>query len=164
VPTVTVVAALLTIVLLGGAYGVFFAYSNSVVPGLDRIAAERAVDAMRRMNVVIVNPLFLATFIGPVITGAATGFLLLGLDENTPALLFFVSAAVYLLGGIGITGRLNIPLNNALNNALDNDASTDFDARWAAFSPTWRRWNSVRAFLSVVALVLSGVGLHLWGN
>lgn len=158
--TVTVIAALLTIVLLGGAYGVFFAYSNSVVPGLDQIAAERAVDAMRRINVVIVNPLFLTTFIGPVGTGAVTGFLLLGLAESTSAYLFFAATVVYLIGGVVITGRLNIPLNNV----LENSASTDWSTRWSEFSPVWRRWNAVRAFLSMVALVLCGVGLWLWGN
>ena len=157
---VTVIAALLTLVLLAGAYGVFFAYSNSVMPGLDQVAAEKAVDAMRRINIVIVNPVFLASFIGPVITGAATGFLLLGLGENTSAYLFFAAAVVYLIGGIIISGRLNIPLNNA----LENSASTDWDTRWADFSPKWQRWNTVRAFLSMVALVLCGVGLYLWGN
>lgn len=157
---VTVIAALLTLVLLAGAYGVFFTYSNSVMPGLDRVAAEKAVDAMRRINIVIVNPVFLASFIGPVITGAATGFLLLGLDENTSAYLFFAAAVVYLIGGIIISGRLNIPLNNA----LENSTSTDWETRWADFSPKWQRWNTVRAFLSMMALVLCGVGLYLWGN
>jgi uncharacterized membrane protein len=157
---VTVIAALLTLVLLAGAYGVFFTYSNSVMPGLDQVAAEKAVDAMRRINIVIVNPVFLASFIGPVITGAATGFLLLGLDENTSAYLFFAAAVVYLIGGIIISGRLNIPLNNA----LENSTSTDWETRWADFSPKWQRWNTVRAFLSMVALVLCGVGLYLWGN
>jgi uncharacterized membrane protein len=157
---VTIIAALLTLVLLAGAYGVFFAYSNSVMPGLDQVAAEKAVDAMRRINIVIVNPVFLASFIGPVITGAATGFLLLGLGENTSAYLFFAAAVVYLIGGIIISGRLNIPLNNA----LENSTSTDWDTRWADFSPKWQRWNTVRALLSMVALVLCGVGLYLWGN
>jgi uncharacterized membrane protein len=157
---VTVIAALLTFVLLAGAYGVFFTYSNSVLPGLDKVAAERAVDAMRRINVAIINPVFVASFIGPVVTGAATGFLLLGIDENTSAYLFFAAAVIYLIGGVIITGRLNIPLNDA----LENSTSTDWEKLWADFSPKWQRWNTVRAFLSMVALILCGLGLYLWGR
>jgi uncharacterized membrane protein len=158
--TLTIIVALLNLLLLAAVFGVFFAYSNSVVPGLDRADAETAVAAMRRMNVAIINPPFLISFIGPVVTSAATGFLLLGLGEDTPAYLCLAAAVVYLLGSHVVTGRINVPLNNA----LENSTSTDWAARWAEFSPRWRRWNSVRLALSGVALVLCGAGLYLWGN
>lgn len=158
--TLTLVAAFLNLLLLSGVLGVYFTYSNSVVPGLDRIDPEMAVEAMRKVNIAIINPPFLATFIGPVITSAATGFLLLGLDENTSAYLFLAAAVVYLFGSLVITGRINIPLNNA----LENSTSTDWPQRWADFSPRWRRWNAVRGLLTAVALMLCGVGLYLWGN
>lgn len=157
--TLTVVVALVHLVLLAAVFGVFFTYANSVVPGLDGIDPEHAVAAMRRINVVIVNPVFLATFLGPVITGVTTGVLLLSLDEATAGYLFLAAAAVHLVAGIIVTGRLNIPLNNA----LENNTSTDWAARWAAFSPSWRRWNMVRTVGCMVALVLSGLGLHVWG-
>jgi uncharacterized membrane protein len=158
-PILTLVVAIVNLVLLGAVHGVFFTYSNSVVPGLDRVGAERAVASMRSMNVAIVNPTFLATFAGPVITSSATGILLLSLDETTPALLFLVAAAVYLVGCLIVTGRLNVPMNNA----LENSTSTDWERLWADFSPRWRRWNTVRTVSSMVALVLCGVGLGLWG-
>ena len=153
----TLVVASVNLVLLGAVYGVFFTYSNSVVPGLDRIDPERAVAAQRSMNVAIINPRFLATFIGPVITSAATGFLLLGLDETPAALLFFAAAVIYLVGSLVITGRVNVPMNNA----LENSTSTDWARRWADFSPRWRRWNTVRTVTSMVALVLCGIGMYL---
>lgn len=158
--TITLIAALLNLVLLAAVFGVYFTYSNSVVPGLDQADPEKAVEAMRKMNIAIINPAFLATFTGPVITSGATGFLLLGLDENTPAYLFLAAAVIYLVGGLIITGRINIPLNNA----LENSTSTDWKQRWADFSPRWRRWNTVRTLSSGVALLLCGVGLYLWGN
>ncbi len=158
--TLTLIVALLTLVLLAGIFGVFFTYSNSVVPGLDTTDPELAVAAMRKINVAIYNPPFIATFLGPVVTGAVTGFLLLGLDETNPALLFFSGAVVYLVGGIMVTGAVNIPLNNA----LENSTSTDWEKRWADFSPRWKTWNRVRGFLSMVALVLCGVGLYVWGG
>jgi len=158
--TVTLIAAFLNLVLLGAVYGVFFTYSNSIVPGLDNADAEKAVEAMRKINVAIINPRFILTFVGPVVTAAVTGFLLLGLDEDTPAYLYFAAAVVYLLGCLVITGRINVPLNNA----LENSTSTDWTQRWADFSPRWRRWNTVRTLSSGVALILCGVGLYLWGN
>lgn len=158
--TLTLIIAFLNLVLLGAAFGVFFTYSNSVVPGLDHADAEKAVEAMRRMNVAIINPPFMAVFTGPVITAAATGFLLLGLDENTSAYLYLAAAVVYLIGCLIITGRINIPLNNA----LENSTSTDWQQRWADFSPRWRRWNAVRTLSSGTALLLCGVGLYTWGN
>jgi uncharacterized membrane protein len=151
----TVVVALVNLVLLGAVYGVFFAYSNSVVPGLGRVGPEGAAAAMRGMNVAIVNPRFLATFAGPVITSAATGFLLLGLGETVPSWLFLAAAAVYLLGCLVVTGRLNVPMNNALENGT---------TAWPDFAPRWRRWNTVRTVSSMTALVLCGVGLYLWGG
>jgi uncharacterized membrane protein len=158
--TVTLIAAFLNLVLLAAVFGVFFTYSNSVVPGLDKADPEKAVEAMRKMNVAIINPRFLATFIGPVVTSAVTGFLLLGLDEDTSAYLFLAAAVIYLVGCQVITGRINIPLNNA----LENSTSTDWQQRWADFSPRWRRWNTVRTLSSGVALVLCGIGFYLWGD
>ncbi|MDQ3790263.1 MAG: DUF1772 domain-containing protein [Actinomycetota bacterium] len=151
----TVVVALVNLVLLGAVYGVFFAYSNSVVPGLDRTGQDAATSAMRSVNVVIVNPRFLATFAGPVVTSSATGFLLLGLDETTAALLYLAAAVVYLLGCLAVTGRVNVPMNNALESGA---------LAWSDYSPRWRRWNTVRTVSSMVALVLCGTGLYIWGN
>lgn len=153
--TLTLVVAFVNLVLLGAVYGVFFAYSNSVVPGLDKTEPAQATAAMRDINVVIINPRFLATFVGPVVTTAATGFLLLGIDETTPALLYFAAAVVYLLGSLVVTGRLNVPMNNALE---------DGTLTWADYAPRWRRWNTVRTVSSMVALVLSGAGLYVWGG
>lgn len=158
--TLALIAAFLNLLLLAAVFGVFFTYSNSVVPGLDNADAETAVAAMRKMNVAIINPTFLLTFIGPLVTSAATGFLLLGIDENTSAYLYFAAAVVYLLGSHVITGRINVPMNNA----LENSTSTDWQQRWADFSPRWRRWNNVRLVLSGVSLVLCGLGFYLWGN
>ena len=151
----TLVVALVNLVLLGAVYGVFFAYSNSVVPGLDRGEQEHAATAMRGMNVAIINPRFLATFVGPVVTSAATGFLLLALDETTSALLSLAAAVVYLLGSLVVTGRVNVPMNNALEGGT---------LSWSDFSPRWRRWNTVRTVSSMVALVLCGAGLYAWGG
>jgi len=157
---VTLIAAFLNLVLLGAAFGVFFTYSNSVVPGLDHADPETAVEAMRRINIAIINPTFLVAFIGPVLTAAVTGALLLGLDEDGAGYLHLAAAVGYLVGCHVITGRVNVPLNNA----LEKDTSTDWQRRWAGFSPRWRRWNAVRTITSGLSLLLCGIGLYVWGG
>jgi uncharacterized membrane protein len=158
--TLTLIAAFLNLVLLAAVFGVYFTYSNSVVPGLDRAEPDQAVAAMRQMNIAIINPRFLATFIGPVITATATGVLLLSIGEDVAGYLFLAGAVVYLVGCVIITQRINIPLNNA----LENSESTDWTQRWADFSPRWRRWNTVRTFSSGLSLLLCGAGLYICGN
>jgi uncharacterized membrane protein len=155
--TLTIIAALITTVQLAGMYGLFFTFSNSVLPGLDAVDPEQAVAAMRGINVKIVNPLFMLHFIVSLVVGAATGFLLLAQSETTPAVFFFAATGVYLVVFM-ITGSQNIPLNNA----LDKSPSTDYRQVWADFSPRWLRLNHVRTVLSMVSVVLAGLGLFTW--
>jgi uncharacterized membrane protein len=155
--TLTIIAALITTVQLAGMYGHFFTFSNSVLPGLDAAEPEQAVAAMRSINVKIVNPLFMLHFIVSLVVGAATGFLLLAQSETTPAVFFFAATGVYLVVFM-ITGSQNIPLNNA----LDKNPSTDYRQVWADFSPRWLRLNHVRTVLSMVSVVLAGLGLFTW--
>ncbi len=48
--------------------GVFFAFSNFVMPALARIAPAEGIHAMQAINVTVLNRLFLGTFMG---TGVA---------------------------------------------------------------------------------------------
>lgn len=157
--TLTIIAALITTVQFAGMYGLFFTYSNSVIPGLDAIDPEQAVSAMRSINVKIVNPLFMLHFIVSLIVGAATGFLLWAQSETAPAIFFFAATGVYLVVFL-ITGSQNIPLNNA----LDKNPSTDYRQVWAEFSPKWLRLNHVRTFLCLASVVLAGLGLFTWNS
>lgn len=158
--TVTLIAAFLNLLLLGAVFGVFFTYSNSIIPGLNQTDPEKAVETMRKMNVAIINPTFMATFIGPVLTSTATAILMLTQDEPQAATLYFTAAAIYFLGCHAVTGKINIPLNNT----LENNTSTNWQTRWSNFSPKWRRWNTVRTLSSGTALLLCTTGLYLWSN
>lgn len=157
--TLTIIAALITTVQLAGMYGLFFTFSNSVLPGLDAIDPEQAVRAQRSMNIKIVNPLFMLHFLVTLVTGAATGLLLMAQSETTPAIFFFAATGVYLVVFL-ITGSQNIPLNNA----LEKNPSTDYRQVWADFSPRWLRLNHVRTFLCMVSVVLAGLGLFTWNT
>ena len=106
--------------------GVFFAYAVSVMPALGAMDDDTFVKVMNKVNVVIVNPVFLAVFLGA--PAASVG--LLAWERDPWAVAGAVLAVVTLLA----TFVFNIPLNNAL---------ADGGAR-AAFERSWVLWNVVR--------------------
>lgn len=158
--TVTIIAAFVFFIQLALMFGIFFTFSNSIVPGLNDVADETAVTAMRQINIKIQNPLFLLTFTTTPLFGALTGILLLTLDETNAALLVFGAAAAYLIGSFILTITVNVPLNNQ----LERSKSTDYPQRWADFAPKWVRFNNIRALACLISVVLSGIGLYVWGN
>src|SRR6476660_7259176 len=69
-PRVALLAA--AVVVVGLQAGPFFTWSTGVMPGLARVDDRTFVEAMQQINLAIVNPLFIATFLGaPVLAGAA---------------------------------------------------------------------------------------------
>ena len=149
---VVLVAALVAAGLIAG---LFYAYACSVMPGLARGDDKTFVEAMRGINIAIVNPVFMLTFLGaPLLAGVAV-FLNLG-SRSLP---WVIAGFVCLLAMVVITGVVNIPLNNALESGGD-----DYAAVRAAFETVWVRWNVLRALVStagfgcLVAAVLTGRG------
>ncbi|MEV7037737.1 anthrone oxygenase family protein [Amycolatopsis sp. NPDC051061] len=148
--TVVLVAALIAAGLIAG---LFYAYACSVLPGLARGDDKTFVEAMRGINVAIVNPVFMLTFLGaPVLAGVA-----IFLDPGPRP--WVIAGFACLVAMIVITGALNIPLNNALESGGD-----DYAAVRANFEAAWVRWNVLRAVVStagfgcLVAAVLTGRG------
>lgn len=148
--TVVLVAALVAAGLIAG---LFYAYACSVMPGLARGDDRTFVEAMRGINVAIVNPVFMLTFLGaPLLAGVAV-FL------NPGPRPWVIAGFACLLAMLVITGALNIPLNNALENGGD-----DYAAIRANFETAWVRWNVLRALAStagfgcLVAAVLTRRG------
>ncbi|MEU0796449.1 anthrone oxygenase family protein [Amycolatopsis sp. NPDC005961] len=132
--TVVLVAALVAAGLLAG---LFYAYACSVMPGLARGDDKTFVEAMRGINVAIVNPVFMLTFLGaPLLAGVAI-FL------NPGPRPWVIAGFACLVAVLVITGALNIPLNNALESGGD-----DFAAVRAHFEAAWVRWNVLRAVVS----------------
>ncbi|WIX99804.1 DUF1772 domain-containing protein [Amycolatopsis mongoliensis] len=149
-PTVVLVAALVAAGLIAG---LFYAYACSVMPGIGRGDDKTFVEAMRGINIAIVNPVFMLTFLGaPLLAGVA-----MFLDPGPRP--WVIAGFVFLLAMIVITAVVNIPLNNALESGGE-----DYAAVRAAFETVWVRWNILRAVVStagfgcLVAAVLSERG------
>lgn len=155
--------AAVALVLTGAVSGVFFAYSNSVVPGLGAVRPGPAIEAMNGMNRAIYNPRFLLTFTGPLVASPVAAVLLLVGDASGPALLLFGAFAVYVAGAAAPTAAVNVPMVNALA-ARPVPADEATAARvWSSFRTRWTRWNTVRTVSSLVSLLLIGLGLLVWG-
>jgi uncharacterized membrane protein len=130
--------------------GLFFFCSVVLMPALARISGPAGISAMQAVNVVIIRALFLVVFLG---TAAAA----LALAVLAPRPLHLVAAAAYLVGVIGVTAVVNVPLNNALDRVAADSA--EGERLWRHYLSRWTAWNHVRTITSTVAtvtLVLAG--------
>lgn len=153
-----------TIALLGSALigGVFFAFSSFVMKALARVPSSEGIAAMQSINVVVINPSFLGTFMGTAaLSLGLSGFALI--YWNHPSAIFFLGGAVfYITGTFLVTLFCNVPLNNQLAAIT----ATDPDARdiWDHYLDRWTMWNHVRLVAAMVAALLFVVGLMQNGS
>jgi uncharacterized membrane protein len=161
---IAAVCATLALALTGVMAGLFYAFSVSVMPGLDVIRAEHAIRAMQSINRNIQNPVFLVSFLFAPIAAAVTGVLLLFLDQTTAAIIFFLAAAIYVLGVLAPTFVMNVPMNEALDVVEVSPTTSDDAQHWSDYSLRWTWWNSLRTLLNLLSLLLIGLALFVWGR
>jgi uncharacterized membrane protein len=143
----------------GAIGGVFFAFSNFVMPALARIAPAEGIHAMQAINVTVLNRLFLGTFMGTGLASLAAIVVALLRWDGLGSLCAALAGATYVLGSIVVTMRGNVPLNNALMRITQADALGE--ATWRGYVRDWTRWNHVRTVACFVAMVLFIVALLL---
>lgn len=151
---VVLIAATMTMGLMAGVFGI---YSNAIMPGLRRTDDRTFVAAFQSIDRAIINPAFMATFVGALALTALAA--LLHLTGDGRSILPWTAAAfvLYLLVFV-ITIRVNVPRNNEIKAAGDVDRMTDLLGVRERFDEArWARWNHVRTFASTVAF-----GLLAW--
>ena len=131
--------------------GLLFAFSTAVMRALQRLPPEHGMKGMQHINVVILNPVFLATFLGTALLSVllAASSLLVGSGPAGPWLLG--GAVAYLFGTFGVTMVVNVPLNNRL--AATESSAPEGPAAWALYVEKWLRWNHLRTLLGAVAML-----------
>jgi uncharacterized membrane protein len=139
--------------------GTYFTWSTGVMPGLARVDDRTFVSAVQQMNIAIVNPVFIATFLGaPVLAGAAA------LVTQGSARRWAIAATVLAVGTLVISFAGNIPLNDALEAAGRVDKIKDLHAVRADFEGLWVKLNVGRCLTSAGALAcLAMAGLRARG-
>jgi len=134
-------------VLAGLQAGTYYTWASGVMPGLARTDDRTFVEAMQQMNVAIVNPVFMLSFLGaPALAGAA---IWAGGPSARP---WAIAGAALALGTVVITVAGNIPLNDALDAAGPVAQITNLAAVRADFEGLWVRLNVARTLTSAGAM------------
>jgi uncharacterized membrane protein len=139
-------------VVAGLQAGTYFTWATGVMPGLARVDDRTFVHAVQQMNIAIVNPLFLATFVGaPVLAGAAVAL------GGSHARGWAIAATALAIGTVVITAAGNVPLNDALQAAGAVDRIADLATVRADFESQWVALNIARCLTSAGALACLAV-------
>ena len=133
----------------GLAAGLCLTFGSFVLRALESLGAPAAIRAMQAINREILRSLAIAIWFATVLVGGIATALA---EERG---LVLASTLVYAVGGILITGRGNVPLNEALDR-VDPDGP-EADAAWTRYRTLWSRWNAVRT----VAMVVAAAGFAL---
>ncbi|MEM9066506.1 MAG: anthrone oxygenase family protein [Planctomycetota bacterium] len=143
--------------------GAFFAFSSFVMGALAKLGPERGAEAMRSINIVVINPLFLGVFMGTTILSLVLVALsllsmvgIVGVSPVTGAIWYAAGGGLYFVGTFLVTGLGNVPLNNELAKSTPG---TEEDKRvWAKYLSRWTRLNTIRTIAALAA-----VGAIAWG-
>jgi uncharacterized membrane protein len=111
------VVALVFVAAIGS--GLVCGISSFVMAALGRIPPAQGVAAMNSNNVTVNNPSFMTAFIGTGVLCVVIGVGSLFMWNHADARIAFGASLVYLLGCIGRTMILNVPLNEKLASIAD---------------------------------------------
>jgi uncharacterized membrane protein len=129
--------------------GVFSAFSTFVMKALAALPPAQGIAAMHSINVAVINPWFLATFLGTAALCAVLGVLSLFTWHKSGAAYLLVGSGLYLFGTVLVTGAFNVPRNEAL--ATVDPTNADAVNLWAGYVTTWTTWNHVRTVAALAA-------------
>jgi uncharacterized membrane protein len=137
--------------------GVLFAFSTFVMKALGQLPVAQGIAAMQRINVVVLNPLFLGIFVATAILAGIcvlAGFFPSGAPRSV---LLLAAGLLYALGSFGVTAAFNVPRNERLAR-LDSD-SPDAQAYWPVYMREWLFWNHVRSAASLASAACAAMAL-----
>jgi uncharacterized membrane protein len=139
--------------------GLFFAFSNFVMRALARLPDAQGIAAMQAINVTVLNPVFLGTFMGTALVCAVlAGYGLLHLPQ--PGSWWLIAGGLqYLIGNLLVTRACNIPRNDAL--ARLDPSSVAAGNAWREYLRGWNAWNHVRTVTALAASVAFVVALRV---
>ncbi|MFD9898602.1 DUF1772 domain-containing protein [Mesorhizobium sp. NPDC059025] len=152
------------LLLAGAIAGFFYAYTSSVMRGLDAVAPAHAVVAMQGINATVRNAVFAPAFFGTPIAATLAAVALLGAGWRAAALAMLAAAASYLFGAFLPTFAVNVPMNEALAIAAVPDDAAEAAKLWRTYSVDWTWWNTLRTGFSLLCLALVGLALFLAGR
>ena len=151
------VLTLLTALGSGLMAGVFFAFSSFVMKALARLSPAEGIAAMQSINVTVINPLFMAVFVGTAVAGLVMAVAALFRWSEPDAVYLLIGGVLYAVGSFVVTGAFNVPRNNALAAASPDDPAAH--RLWADYLSRWTAWNHVRTAASLAAAAVLTIAL-----
>jgi uncharacterized membrane protein len=133
----------------GSIAGVFFAFSNFVMPALARLPPSAGMAAMQSINVTVLNRVFLGVFAGTAALCALVAVLSMLSWSLSGSKLRLAGSALYVVGTFFVTMVCNVPLNDALASVSPDAAQAA--QTWSHYVPHWTAWNTVRTLAALAA-------------
>jgi uncharacterized membrane protein len=137
--------------------GFFYAFSTTVMKSLGKLPPPQGIAAMQTINVVVINPWFLAVFLGTALACLCSIVAAIARWQRPGAGYALAGALLYLAGTVLVTMLFNVPRNDALAVVAPNSA--EGAALWADYLSSWTLWNHVRTAAALVAAALFSVTL-----
>lgn len=138
--------------------GLFFAFSVCVMKALERLPSAAGITAMQSINVVIINPVFLAVFFGTAVGCVLLIIASLVRSHDPGAFYLLLGGALYPVGTLSVTMVCNVPKNEALAAvAPDNPESVRI---WSDYLVKWTAWNHVRTVAALAAAASLTIGMR----
>jgi uncharacterized membrane protein len=142
------VVATMTVGLMAGVFGL---YANAIMPGLRKTDDRTFVGAFQSIDRAIINPLFMSTFVGALLSAGLAALVHIP-DDVRSVLPWCVAAFVLYLFVFVSTIAVNVPLNDGIKAAGDPNDIDDLAAVRTRFNEgKWARWNVARAVLTLAA-------------
>lgn len=137
--------------------GVFFIFSVCIMKVLGAQPAAQGIATMQSISIVIINPWFMAVFLGTVALSVYVLIAALANFDGAASLLLIGGSCAYLIGAFLVTMLFNVPRNDALA-ALQPDTA-EAARVWAEYLSTWTLWNHVRGIAATAAMGLFAAAL-----
>ncbi|WP_416897819.1 MAG: anthrone oxygenase family protein [Minwuia sp.] len=128
--------------------GFFFAWSFSVMNGLDTASPAAAIEAMKAMNANVRNAPFAVVFFGAPAVAAAAAIVSMLAGQRRRALLSLLGL-MGLAATFVITANLHVPWNEALAVAPIPQDPAQASGVWYEYSAPWTMWNHIRLLTSL---------------
>lgn len=155
----TTTLAILLCIGSGTVGGVFFAFSSFVMKALAERPAVHGIGAMQRINIDVLNPVFLGVFMGSAMISLLALALSIMTWSSADASLLLAAGLFYFFGSFFVTIRCNVPRNEYL--ARLEAESVEANEYWPIYVREWTRWNHIRTAASIVAAACSAGALAI---
>jgi len=135
--------------------GLFYGYSCSVNIGLGQLTDKEYLNAMQVINTSILNPWFFLSFTGTLLLLPISAWMQFYSANTIGSSLLLAATLIYIIGVFGVTAFGNVPLNEQLASAnLQTLSVQNISAVRTAFEKPWLHYHQIRAWASIITLIL----------